>query len=140
MLALDVVDTCDKHARAASFAPDAVVASAGRCVVVVAREELALIDPQLPLEEMQFFHAGMGMSRVTRAGREAYQHADLLPLRVGRKQLAFNPRCNLFPFWLSPPLPGRQHQWLAALARNTQRKARLQPRSRMHIGMPEEIS
>ena len=39
--------------------------AARRTVVVVAREELALVDPQLTVEEMQLFHARMRMRGVT---------------------------------------------------------------------------
>jgi hypothetical protein len=33
----------------------------------------------------QFFYACMSMRRVSRAGREAYQHADSMPFGVGRE-------------------------------------------------------
>jgi hypothetical protein len=54
-----------------------------RTVVVVAREELAAVDPQLTVEEMQLFDAGMSVRWVARAGREAHQHADPVPFGVG---------------------------------------------------------
>jgi hypothetical protein len=40
---------------------------------------------------MQLFYAGMSMSRVACAGREAYQHAYPMSFRVGREQFALNP-------------------------------------------------
>src|SRR5262249_47420681 len=46
---------CDENAGAACLAPDALVARSGRTVVVVARNELAPVDPQLTVEEMQLF-------------------------------------------------------------------------------------
>ena len=45
----------DENAGAARLAPDALVARSRRTVVVVARDELALVDPQLTVEEMQLF-------------------------------------------------------------------------------------
>ena len=53
--------------------------AARRTVVVVARDELALVDPQFTVEKMQLFDARMGVRRVTRAGRQAHQHADPMP-------------------------------------------------------------
>ena len=100
----------DENAGAAGLAPDALVARSRRTVVVVAREELALVDPQLTVEEMQLFHARMRMRGVTRAGREAHQHADPVPFRVGREQLAFDPGRDLFPFRLGPLPRRRQHR------------------------------
>src|ERR1700738_4067105 len=46
----------DEDAGAARLAPDALVARSRRTVVVVARDELALVDPQLTVEEMQLFY------------------------------------------------------------------------------------
>src|SRR5690348_5913481 len=127
----------DEHAGAAGLAPDALVARAGRTVVVVTRKEFALVDPQLPVEEMQLFDARMGMPWVTRAGREAYQHADSMPFRVGREQLAFDPGRDLLPFGFGPPRRRRQHWWRASLLGDTKRKTRLQRCSRtQHIGGP----
>ena len=94
----------DENTGAAGLAPDALVARSRRTVVVVARDELALVDPQLAVEEMQLFHARMSMRGVTRAGREAHQHADPVPFRVGREQLAFDSGRDLFPFRLGPLL------------------------------------
>ena len=84
-LAKDIFDTGNEEASAARLAPDVLVACTRRTVVVVAREELALVDPQLTVQEMQFFYACMSVRRVSRAGREAYQHADPMPFRVGRE-------------------------------------------------------
>ena len=92
----------DEDAGAAGLGPDALVARSGRTVVVVAWEELALVDPQLTVEEMQLFYARMSMCRVTRAPRKTYQHADPVPLRVGREQLAFDPGGDLLPFGFGP--------------------------------------
>ena len=124
--AKDIVDTGDENAGAASLAPDALVARARRTVVVVARIELALVDPQLAVEEMELFYAGMNMRRVSSAGREAYQHADPVPFGVGCEQLAFDPRRDQFPIWLGPLLRQRQHWLLAGLGGDAKCKARLQ--------------
>src|SRR5436309_11765538 len=74
--AQNVFGTGDENAGAARLAPDALVARPKRTAVVVAREELALVDPQLTVKEMQLLYARMSMRRVTRARREAHQHAD----------------------------------------------------------------
>ena len=63
---------------------------------------------------------------VTRAGREAYEHADPVPFRVGREQLAFDPGRDLFPFRLGPLPRRRRHRLFPRLFGDTKRKARLQ--------------
>ena len=65
----------DENTGAACLTPDALVARSRRTIVVVARDELALVDPQFTVEEMQLFYARMRMRGVTRTGCEAYQHA-----------------------------------------------------------------
>src|SRR4051812_14949131 len=85
----------DEHAGAAGLAPHAVVAGTRRAVVVVAGDKLALVDPQLTVEEMQLLDAGMCMRGVTRARCETHEHADPVPFGVGRQQLAFDPRRDL---------------------------------------------
>jgi len=59
-----------QEAGAARLAPNALIARSRRTVIVVARKELALVDPQLTIEEMQLFYAGMSMRWVTGAGRQ----------------------------------------------------------------------
>src|SRR4029450_7894616 len=54
--AQSIFGTGDKNAGAASLTPDALVASARLSEVVVAGDELALVDPQLTVEEMQLFY------------------------------------------------------------------------------------
>src|SRR4029077_2727700 len=127
----------DEDAGATGLAPDALVDRSRRTVVVVARDELAPVDPQLTVEEMQLFYARMRMGWVTRAGRKPYQHADPVPFRVGREQLAFDPGRDLFPFRLRP-LPRRwRHRLFPRLLGNAKRKTRLQRRRRsQHIGGP----
>src|SRR5205814_10531435 len=125
----------------ARLAPDALVARSRRTVIVVAREELLLVDPQFAVEKMQLFDTGMGMRRVAGTRREAHQHADPVPFRVGRQQLAFDPGRDLFPFRLGPSLLAlarrRQHRWLPRLLGDTMRKTRLQLcRRTHHIGGP----
>src|ERR1700752_3448785 len=116
MLAKDVLGAGDEQTGAARLAPDALVARSRRTVIVVAREQLALVDPQLAVEEMQLFGARMTMRGVGGAGREAYQHADPVPLRVGREQLAFDAGRDLFPFRLGPGLARRrQHGFFSGL-------------------------
>src|SRR5437764_6353560 len=137
----NVLDAGHEDAGAARLAPDALVARSGRTVIVVAREELLLVDPQFAVEKMQLFDTGMRMRRVAGAGREAYQHADPVPIGIGRQQLAFDPGRDLFPFRLGPSLLAvarrRQHRWLARLLGDTTRKTRLQRcRRTQHIGGP----
>src|SRR5438067_12474495 len=71
--AQNVLSAGHEYAGAARLAPDALVARPGRTVVVVAGHELALVDPQFAVEEMQLFYARMGVRRVARAGCQAYQ-------------------------------------------------------------------
>src|SRR6185503_14001738 len=124
--AKNIFGTGDENAGAAGLAPDALVARARCTVVVVAREELAFVDPQLTVEEMQLFYACMSMRGVTGAGREAYQHANPVSCGIGREQLAFDPGRNLFPFRLGPLPRQRQHWLLAGLRGDAKREARLQ--------------
>src|SRR5712671_7200401 len=118
----------NENTGAACLTPDALVARSRRTVVVVARDELALVDPQLTVEEMQLFHARMRMRGVTCVWREAYQHADTVLFRVGREQLAFDPGRDLFPFRLGPLPCRRQHRLPPGLLRDAKRKAPLQRR------------
>jgi hypothetical protein len=60
-----------------------------------ARDELSPVDPQLTVEEMQLLWGCMRMCGVARAGRAAYEHADAVPFRVGREQLALDPGRDL---------------------------------------------
>jgi len=86
---------------------------------------------------MQLFYARMRMRGVTRAGREAYQHADAVPFRVGREQLAFDPGRDLFPFRLGPLPRRRKHRLFPRLLRDAKRKAPLQRRRwTQHVGGP----
>ena len=84
-LAKNVLGAGDEKTGAARLAPDALIACARRTVIVVAREELALVDPQFAGEEVQLFGVRMCMRRVPGAGRQAYQHADPVPFGVGRE-------------------------------------------------------
>src|SRR6516164_7807188 len=129
----------DENTGAACLTPDALVARSRRTVVVVARDQLALVDPQFTVKEMQLFDARMRMRGVTRAGREAYQHADAVPFRVGREQLAFDPRRDLFPFRLGPLPRRRQHRLLPGLLRDAKCKGSLQRlRWTQHVGGPRD--
>jgi hypothetical protein len=66
----DIFGAGDEDAGAAGLAPDALVAGSRRTVIVIAGQELLLVDPQFTVEKMQLFDAGMGMRRVAGAGRE----------------------------------------------------------------------
>src|SRR5688572_1787809 len=125
-LAKDIFGTGNENAGAASLAPDALVAGARRTIVVVAREELPLVDPQLTVKEIQLFCACMSMRRVSHARRETYQHADPVPFDIGREQLTFDPRRDLFPFRIGPLARRRQHWLLARLLGDAKCKAGLE--------------
>src|SRR5204862_2172636 len=98
----DIFGAGDEEAGAARLAPDALVAGSWRTIVVVARHELLLVDPQFAIEEMQLFCTRMSMRWVTSAQRQAHHHADPGSLHFGREQLAFDPGRDLFPFRLGP--------------------------------------
>src|SRR5204862_6247869 len=137
----DIFGAGDEEAGAARLAPDALVAGSWRTIVVVARHELLLVDPQFAVEEMQLFNARMRMRRVAGARREAYQHADPVPFRIGREQLAFAPGRDLSPFRLRPSLfasARRWQHWISpGLLGDAECKARLQRcRRTQHIGAP----
>src|SRR6185436_4082631 len=127
----------DENAGAAGLAPDALVEGSRRAIVVVARNELAPVDKQLAVKEMQLFYARMSMRGVTRAGREADQHADPVVFRVAREQFAFDPGRDLFPFRLRPLPRRRQHRLFPGLFGDTKGKPRLQRcRRTQHVGGP----
>src|SRR5581483_11616133 len=60
----DVLGAGDQDAGAAGFAPHTLVAGAGRAVIVIAGKELAFVDPELAVEQMQLLDAGMGVRRI----------------------------------------------------------------------------
>ena len=66
----DVLRTGNENAGTAGLTPDPFITIAGRAVVVVARHELAFVDPQLAVEQMQFFCARMSVRRVACARRK----------------------------------------------------------------------
>jgi len=72
---------------------------------------------------MQLLDSRVGVRGVTRAGREAYQHANAVPLRVGRKQLAFDSRRDLLPFRLGPLSRRWQHRLFPSLLGDAKRVA-----------------
>src|SRR5256885_12035291 len=84
--------------RSARLAPDALVARSRRTVIVVAREELAFVEDRkstrLNYSYLVISYAVLCFNNK----READQHADPVPFRVGREQLAFAAGCDLFPF------------------------------------------
>ena len=112
-LSKDIFGTGDEKAGAARLAPGALVARAWRTIVVVAREELALVDPQLTVKEIQLFCTGMSMRRVPRARCETHQHADAVSFDVSPERLDFDAWRDLFPFRLSS-LARRGQHWLRA--------------------------
>jgi len=138
----NVRGTGDEKTGAAGLAPDALVARSRRTVVVVAGEELALVDPQFSVEEMQLFDARVCMRGVTGAGRKAHEHANPVPFCVRRQQLAFDPRRDLLPFGLGPLSRRRQYRLLPGLLGDATRKASVQGgRRTQHVRGPgDELS
>jgi len=53
--------------------------------IVIPGIELPIVDHQLAVKQMQFFDSCMGVRRIFGSGREAYQHADPMALRIGRE-------------------------------------------------------
>src|SRR2546423_8265803 len=74
--AQNVFGAGDEDAGAARLRPEEHTSELQSLAFVVSRLVLELIDPQLAVEEMQFFCARMRMRRVAGAGRDADQHAD----------------------------------------------------------------
>src|SRR5215212_1145575 len=112
----------EENAGAARLAPDALIDGARRAVAVVARPQLALVDPEFTVEKMQLFGTRVGVRRVMRARRQAHQHADPMPGAVGRQQLAFDAGRDLLPIGLRPSL----RRGLAGLPTDPPRETRLQ--------------
>src|SRR5713226_9807911 len=71
-----VFDRRQEYARAAGFAPYAMIDGVGLGPVVIAGIKLLVIDHQLAVKQIQFFHSGMAMTRIVGSRREPYQHAD----------------------------------------------------------------
>src|SRR5260370_34692409 len=82
-----VFDRCKEYARAAGFAPYPIINGVGLGPVVIAGIKLLVIDHQLAVKQIQFFHSGMTVTRVVGSRRAPSQHADAGFLRLGRAQL-----------------------------------------------------
>src|SRR5579884_3439235 len=127
----------EKQARAADFAPHALISLAGGTVVVVARQEPAAVDPQLPVQEMEFLGSRMRMCGIARVSRQAHQHADTAPLIVVREDLTLDSRRDLLPLRLGPAPPARRCRDLADFLSEPVGEAIPQGRRRtQHIGWP----
>jgi hypothetical protein len=61
-----------ENARAAGFAPYTMIDGVSIIAVVIARIKFLVIDPQLAVKQMQFFHPGMAMTRIIGSRREPY--------------------------------------------------------------------
>jgi hypothetical protein len=134
-----IFEAGDQNAGAASLTPDTFIARARRSLIVVAGEELALVDPQLPVEEMQLFGASMRMRWVICSGGEPYKHADPVPFVVSCQQLTFDARRDRFPVGLDPVTRRGQEKRLPGLVGETTREALLQRRRwSQHISRPDE--
>src|SRR5438309_9996136 len=93
-----------EEAGAACLAAVGLVAGSWHTIVVVARHELLLVDPQFAVEEMRSEERRVGIECVAGWWREAHKNADPVSFDVGREQLALDPGRDLFPFRLGPLL------------------------------------
>src|SRR6266849_5961982 len=87
-----VFDRRKENARAAGFAPYTIINGVGLGPVVIAGIKLLVVDHQLAVKQMQFFHSGMAVTRIVGSRREPYQHADAVSLHIGREQFAGDAR------------------------------------------------
>src|SRR5262247_1748020 len=118
----------DQNAGTASLAPDTLIGSPGLCTVVVAGAELLVLNPELPVKQVQLFDSRMAMGRIGDTGREPHEHADAILLRVRRQQLVVEAWRRLLPF-LFGPASSRWHRrlltcfhrdWRARRSHNTE--------------------
>src|SRR5262252_8598264 len=77
----------DEQAGAAGFAPYALVAGTRLGPVVVAGLELAVVDPEVTIEEMQLLEPCVDVRRIFDAGLETHQHRDAISIAVRREEL-----------------------------------------------------
>ena len=80
-----VFDRRQEYARAAGFAPYAMIDGVGLGPVVIAGIKLLVIDHQLAVKQMQLFYSGVAVTRIVGSRREPYQHANAIFLRIGRE-------------------------------------------------------
>src|SRR5579883_2420075 len=132
----DVPGAGDQDAGAAGFAPHPVVAGPRRATVAIAGNELAFINPELAVEQMQLLGRRMGMRGIARVRRQAHQHADPVPLAIGCQQLAFDAGRHFLPCRLGPARPRRRHRcrWFCRYPLGDPRFQRR--RRSQHIGRP----
>ena len=86
---------------------------------------------------MQLFKVAMAVGWIVGARSKAHQHADAVLFRIGRKQLAGDPRRRLVPLRFRPPLGRWHHRLSACLSRDTLREAFPERyRGAQHVGRP----
>ena len=90
-----------ENARAAGFAPYTMIDAVGLGPDVIAGKELLVVDHQLAVKQMQFFHSGVAVRRIVGTRHEPYQHTDAVFLRIGSEQFAGDARRRFFPFRFS---------------------------------------
>src|SRR5581483_8088501 len=126
----------DQDAGAAGLAPHPDIGGARRRVAEIAGDELAIVDPQLALQEVKLLDAGVTMRRIRDTRLETHEHADAIALRVRRQQLAPDARRGRFPCGLGP-LARRLDQLRSRLARDLLGDAVPQLRRRIqHLRRP----
>ena len=92
----------DQNACAAGLAPDTMIDAVGLRPEVVAGMKLRVVDDHLAVKQMQLLDVLMAVGRLVGSRREPHHHADAVLLRIGREQLAGDPRRHFFPFRFRP--------------------------------------
>src|SRR5258708_16809289 len=80
-----VFDRRQEYARAAGFAPYAMIDGVGPGPVVIAGIKLLVIDHQLALQQIKLFYSGVAVTPIVGSRAEPYQHANAIFLRIGRE-------------------------------------------------------
>ena len=96
--AKDVSRGGKENARTAGLAPDTLIRGAGVRPVIVPRIEFLIVDNQLAVQQIQLFDSVMTMRRIAGSGREPYEHADAVFLRIRCQEFAEYARRRFFPF------------------------------------------
>src|SRR5215510_863253 len=127
----------DQNAGTASLAPDTLIGSPELCTVVVAGAELLVLNPELPVKQVQLFDSRMAMGRIGDTGREPHEHADAILLRVRRQQLVVEAWRRLLPFLFGPASSRWHRRLLTCFHRDSARETIPQHgRRAQHIGRP----
>ena len=111
-------DTCT-----ARLTPDTVVDAPGLGPDEIAGLKLLVVDHQLAMKQMQFFHSAMAMGRIVSAGSQPHQHADAVFIRIHRQHFDRDAGRCLSPFGLCRSLRWWRHRLLTRLFCDSLRQA-----------------